>query len=280
MSATEANKRLRFGFIGGGKIAKAMAQALIRSNICSAEDICMSAMSEASLESIRSLGYMSTSSNKEVCEWGVGGVLFITVLPDKLAQATMYCRDETTIYRQPALTIVACAGLPLCEMGRYIRYSSSYVRIMPNILCAEGKSCTAYSTFKDINDTEHQLLIKILQAFGSSHRINDEAMDAYTALCGSGPAFVSVFIEALIDAGVACGLHREAARDAALHIVLETADILRQKGQTTLALREDITTPNGATAAGLMALEKMGFRYAVYEAIRAAWDRCRSLFSH
>lgn len=268
-----SSSSLNVGFLGGGNMAKAMAEALMRAGVCSAADINMSARSQSSLDAIAALGY-GTGTNVEVAERTQDGLLFITVKPQG---AVSVLEEVRNTLGSVAMVVSACVGVSLASLSK-ARADVPLARIMPNVLCAIGEGATGYCTTPCSEETTRKLL-RALEAFGSVHDIPESLFDAYSAISGSSPAFVLTFIEALIDGGVRCGLPRQLATEAALQSVRGTAMLAQKEKQHTAILRDRITSPGGTTIAGLMAIERRSFRAAVSEAIEATYMRSKEIQS-
>lgn len=268
---TEGSPKIKVGFLGGGKIAKAMAEALVRGGVCSPDDICMSARTEESRQAIRAQGY-SVGTNDEVAKWAKKSFLFLTVKPRDAVSVVALLRNDPC----PCVLVSACPGVPLWKLREEFTRKGfsrvSLVRIMPNVLCALGEGSTCYCE-DGLSDELRELLLRLLRAFGIVHSVPEMYFDAYCAVSGSSPAFVCTFIEALIDGAVRCGLPRKLATEAALQSVRGTATLLQSKGIHPALIRDDITTPGGISIAGLMAMEARAFRAAVADAMEAAYER-------
>jgi pyrroline-5-carboxylate reductase len=146
---------------------------------------------------------------------------------------------------------------------------------MPNIAVLVKESFTAYSTDLDGNDVK--LVETLFSAFGKCIRVEEEHMDAITGLSGSGPAYVAVFLEAMIYGGLRVGLPREIARIASLQTLLGTAKLLMETDKHPAEVREWVITPGGTTIDGVFELEEGRVRTAVMKAIDAATKKSRIL---
>jgi pyrroline-5-carboxylate reductase len=150
------------------------------------------------------------------------------------------------------------------------------VRAMPNVAALVGRAATAIAGGRHATDTHLDLAERILDGVGVVVRVPEPHLDAVTALSGSGPAYVFLVAEALIDAGVLTGLPRAVAEALTRETLLGAATLLTT-GESPEALRAAITSPGGTTAAGLHVLEQRGVRGAVLDAVRAAAARSREL---
>jgi len=151
------------------------------------------------------------------------------------------------------------------------------VRAMPNTAALVGAGAAAVAAGTGASDDDVTWAEEILGSVGTVVRVAEGQLDAVTGLSGSGPAYVFLLAEALVDAGVLVGLPRPVARSLAVQTLLGAARLLDETGETPEALRAAVTSPGGTTAAGLRALESRAVRAAVLEAVVAASERSRQL---
>ena len=168
--------------------------------------------------------------------------------------------------------IKACLGP---EASRAVKI----VRIMPNTPALVGRGVIALSADPGSGEEHVTVLEKILSAAGLVDRVDESYLDAVTGLCGSGPAFVYMFIEALADGGVKAGLSREKALRYAAQTVLGSATMVLETGKHPGELKDMVASPGGTTIEGITALENMSFRAAAINAVEAAWQRAIELSS-
>jgi pyrroline-5-carboxylate reductase len=153
------------------------------------------------------------------------------------------------------------------------------VRAMPNTPALVGAGAAAIAGGTTASDDDLLWAEGILGAVGEVVRVPEKLLDAVTGLSGSGPAYVFLVAEALIDAGVLAGLPRDVSTTLAVQTLLGSARLLAESGDTPETLRAAVTSPGGTTAAGLRELERAGVRSAILEAVKAATDRSRELGS-
>jgi len=153
------------------------------------------------------------------------------------------------------------------------------VRAMPNTPALVGAGVTAIAPGTHAGEEDLAWAEEVLGAVGRVVRVAEPLLDAVTGLSGSGPAYVFLVAEALIDAGVLVGLPRDLSATLAVHTLLGAARLLAETGDTPEALRAAVTSPGGTTAAGLRALEAAGVRAAFLDAVSAATERSKELGS-
>jgi pyrroline-5-carboxylate reductase len=207
--------------------------------------------------------------------WAVpdAAVVVVAVKPHHVAEAL---EQAGPALADGALVLSIAAGVTLaaleaCSPGRPV------VRAMPNTpaLVRKGVSAMAGGTHATAGDLD--LAERVLGSVGVVVRVPEGQLDAVTGLSGSGPAYVFLVAEALIEAGVLVGLPRDVARTLVAQTLVGSADLLAAGDETPEALRAAVTSPGGTTAAGLAALEAHGVRAALLDAVRAATDRSREL---
>jgi pyrroline-5-carboxylate reductase len=168
------------------------------------------------------------------------------------------------------------AGVPIQRLEAAFP-DQPVIRAMPNTPATVGVGMTAI-TPGQLAQSDHLLIAhQIFQAVGEVVEVPESLMDAVTGLSGSGPGFVAVMVEALIDGGVVAGLPRPIATTLALQTVRGTAELLHSTGLHPAELKDRVTSPGGTTIAGIAHLEKSGFRSALIEAVRTSCQRSQEL---
>ena len=189
-------------------------------------------------------------------------------VPTALEQALPSLEADTLV-----LSIAAGVRLATVEAAVGDR---PVVRAMPNTAALVGRAATAIAGGRHATDAHLVLAERVLGAVGVVVRVPEGHLDAVTALSGSGPAYVFLVAEALIDAGVLAGLPRPTAEILTRETLLGASTLLAE-GEPPEALRAGVTSPGGTTAAGLHVLEQRGVRAAILDAVRAAAARSREL---
>jgi pyrroline-5-carboxylate reductase len=169
------------------------------------------------------------------------------------------------------------AGIRLCELESWLRPGTVVLRAMPNLPAVLGAAASALAGGNTASEEDYAWAEAVLSSFGVVARVSEPALDAVTGLSGSGPAYVFLLAEAMVEAGVAEGLDRDVSRLLVTHTLLGSARLLAETGEAPAALRAAITSPGGTTAAGLQVLERRAVRAAVVDAVAAAAERARQL---
>src|SRR5579875_2066538 len=162
---------------------------------------------------------------------------------------------------------------------RRARHGTELVaRAMPNTPGAIGEGFTGWTCPPGMRERHGAAIAAVLDALGKHAYFADEKyLDMVTAVSGSGPGYIMMMIEALIDAAVLIGLRRDIAREMVLQTVAGAARYAQITGEHPAVLRDAVTSPGGTTAAGLQRLEEAGVRAALMSAVVAAWERSRAL---
>jgi pyrroline-5-carboxylate reductase len=176
-----------------------------------------------------------------------------------------------------ALVLSVAAGVPLSRLKSHLGDQARLVRSMPNIGALYGLGVTAVTRGAQATAEDLELAKTVLSTVGRVVEVREELMDAVTGLSGSGPAYVFLFIEALIEAGVAQGLGRDVARVLAGETVRGAAEIFVRDTRHPAELKDLVVSPGGTTAAALALFEAMGLRGIVIDAVAAATERSREL---
>ena len=175
------------------------------------------------------------------------------------------------------LLICIAAGVPLAKIEAHLKDAIPVIRAMPNTPAQVGSGACAFCAGKHVDDTHKEQAAAIFRSVGNAVEVDESLMNAVTALSGSGPAYVYLMIEALVDGGVKVGLPRDIAAQLAAQTVLGAAQMVIETGLHPAQLRDMVTTPAGTTIEALASLEHSGVRAAFIDAVERATQRGREL---
>ena len=263
---------MRITFIGGGVMGEAMVKCLVDQKVVSPSDIVISDINELRREMLaREYKVKASADSKRAVE--SADVIVLAIKPGDLAEVMEAIKDS--LKQQAVLSIVAGASLATLTNGLGYR---NVIRAMPNMPAQIGLGMTVWTTTAELSKERKKIARSILSALGREIYFTDEKyINMATALSGSGPAYVFLFIEALTDAGVNIGLSCKEAQELALQTILGSVEMVQKVGKHPAELRNMVTSPGGTTAAALAQLEKGGFRSSVLEAVVAAYEKARQL---
>jgi pyrroline-5-carboxylate reductase len=177
----------------------------------------------------------------------------------------------------PTRVLSIAAGVTIATLEAALAPGSKVVRAMPNTPALVGAGAAAIAPGTEATEDDLAWAEGLLGAVGTVVRVKEPLLDAVTGLSGSGPAYVFLVAEALIEAGVLAGLPRDVSRELSVQTLLGAATLLAEGPDGPEALRAAVTSPGGTTAAGLQALEQHGLRAAFLDAVAAAAERSREL---
>jgi pyrroline-5-carboxylate reductase len=260
------NKKI--AFIGPGAMAEAIIAGLIRQKLAKPENIIASGpREERGAELNKKYGIKSTTDNASAASHA--DVVVLSVKPQRLSDVMKGLKG----IRSDALVLSVIAGANLKKLSVGLKHKA-IVRSMPNTPGQIGEGITVWTASKEVTEEQHEIARQILGALGQEVFVEDENyLDMATALSGNGPAYVFLFTEALIDAGVHMGFPRRIAEQLVLQTIKGSAAFYEQAGRHPATLRNQVTSPGGTSAEALYYLEKAGFRTAISRAIWAAYQR-------
>lgn len=264
------NKKI--AFIGPGVMAEAMIAGLLRQKIAEAKSISASGpREERALELNKKYGINFTTDNNHAVH--EADVVVLSVKPQRLSEVMKGLKG----IRPEALVISIIAGATLKKIGAGLKHKA-LVRSMPNTPGQIGEGITVWTSSKEVTDEQREMTRSILGALGAEVFVEDESyLDMATALSGTGPAYVFLFTEALIDAGVHMGFPRRIAEQLVLQTLKGSASFYETAGRHPATLRNQVTSPGGTSAEAIYYLEKAGFRTAISRAVWAAYQRSLEL---
>jgi pyrroline-5-carboxylate reductase len=264
---------MNLAFIGGGVMAEAMISGVIGARLSHPSDISIGEPVQTRRKYLTGkFGVVVTPNNTKALD--SADIVVLAVKPQQLPTVMLATRS-TLIEGQVVLSIVAGATIDTLTNGLN---HSAIIRVMPNTPAQIGAGMTVWTASGNVPQEKISVSKKILRTLGDELYVDNESfVDMATALSASGPAYVFLFMEALIDAGVHMGMSREMARRLSLQTVLGSAKLAFESGTDPATLRNMVTSPGGTTAEALRAFESGRFRAVVLEAVQAAYDRSKEL---
>ncbi len=273
----------QLGMIGGGVMGEAILSRLIQSELYAPNVIRVSEPApNRRVELADRYGIDVCERNQLALE--VTDVVVLAIKPQSLNSVVQGLKDQTQQNQDEQETAIA-ANIPLISIlaGTSIQALTAafpnrpIIRAMPNTPALVGAGMTAIACSPSCTPDHRDLALRLFQAVGDVVEVPESQMDAVTALSGSGPGYIAVLLEALTDGGVAVGLPRAIAAQLALSTVKGTAELVSAQNLHPAELKDRVTSPGGTTIAGIAKLEQAGFRSAIIEAIRSAYQRSREL---
>lgn len=263
----------KLGFIGGGAMAEALLTGITGAGLVSAQQILTSDVNEqrrAYLSEKFAIGV--TADSQAVVNQADIVILAVKpfVMPDILAETGGW-------FSSAQLVISIAAGINTTYIEKYLTGQVPVVRAMPNTPALLGAGATAVCCGRWALESHQQLALSLFGAVGRAVPVPEKLMDAVTGLSGSGPAYMYIIAEAMVDAGVRMGLPRDVALTLTSQTMLGSARMMLETGHSPAVLKDMVTTPGGTTIEGLFALEESGVRAAMYRAVERAGRRSAEL---
>jgi pyrroline-5-carboxylate reductase len=257
----------RLAVVGGGRMGEALVTGLLSGGWAAADITVVEVVPERRAAIAAQLAGVDVVGEAVAADGAV-----VAVKPGDVESA---CTALAAAGVGRVLSIAA--GVPTGRLEAALGGSVPVVRAMPNTPALVGAGVSAIAAGSAAGDDDLEWARGILGAVGEVVTVPERLLDAVTGLSGSGPAYVFLVVEALIDAGVLAGLPRDVAETLAIGTVAGAGRLLVETGDSPAELRAAVTSPGGTTAAGLRALEQAGTRAAFLEAVMAATERSREL---
>lgn len=261
------------GFIGCGMMGEAMVKGLLREDLVDPRQIVAShPRAERCLELENRYGINVTDSNAEAAADST--FVVIAVKPQFLSEVVA---DLDGVLNMDATVLSVVAGATMARLESDFGVSR-VVRVMPNTPAQIGRGISVWTATGSVDETGQKKVRVILSALGAEeYVIHEPELDMATALSGTGPAYVFMFMEALIDAGVHMGFSRRVAEKLVFETVLGAAEFAKGEPDHLAKLRNQVTSPGGTSAAAQYQLERGRLRTVLSDAVWAAYHRCQQL---
>jgi pyrroline-5-carboxylate reductase len=256
--------------IGTGNMGTALLRGILNAQLTSEKKIYISDTHTERLRHIRNeFGVNATEDNKEAAR--NADIVILCVKPFVIRKVV---EEMHEVLHKDQFVISIAAGFTIGSIENIIGKNIPVVRCMPNIASTVGFGAAAIAF---VHEQQHEIAIKIFEAVGEVAVVEEHQLDAVTGLSGSGPAYIYMVIEALIDGGVKMGLPRDIASKLAIQTVLGSAKLVKESNIHPAILRDQVTTPGGTTINAIHELESHGLRSMLIDAVAIATIRSKEL---
>ena len=263
---------MKVAIIGGGVMGEAILGAALERAVFEAASVTVAELVESRRTILQSVYGVRTTTESATC-MADADLVIVSVKPQDMHSVAGTLRPDS-------LLISIMAGVPIAAIAAELKHNR-IVRVMPNTPVAAKAGMSVWTATSDVGPEQRELARSLLASIGRELYVDDEKkLDMATAVSGSGPGYVFLFMEAMIDGAVGIGLTRAQAGELVLQTVYGSAIYAQETGRSLAELRGNVTSPAGTTAAGLLELERAGVRAAIMDCISAAHERARELGGH
>lgn len=266
-------KGQKISFIGAGTMGEAMIRGLLSQNIVQPDQIIAADPWHKRVNFLsEEYGITATQDNRQAAE--EGQIVILSIKPQSIPYVLPEIRGHL---RRQDLLLSIIAGTPIKKLADGSAHAS-VVRAMPNTPAQIGMGITVWTATAEVSDEHKEQASAILGSLGEEIFVDQESyLDMATALSGSGPGYIFMMMEALIDAGVHLGFSRHISRKLVFQTMRGSVEYAMQSGKHVAELRNQVTSPGGTTAAALYHMEKGGLRTVISRGIWAAYERSVAL---
>ncbi|MFD2045393.1 pyrroline-5-carboxylate reductase [Ornithinibacillus salinisoli] len=255
----------KIGFIGSGKMAEAIIGGIVDSGFADPEYVYASNRTMPKLYDLKvTYGISIAESNMDVAQ--NCDIVFLSVTPDMYPSVIEEIKGSI---KDDTIVILIAGGQSIVQNEERFQKKLKIVKAMPNTPVLVGEGLTSISFNQFVTDEEKEEIKALFESFGKAEILDERLMDTASAVGGSSPAFMYMYIEALADAAVLYGMPREQAYRIAAQSVLGSAKMVLETGLHPGKLKDDVCSPGGTTIQSVASLEESGFRSAVIQAVRA-----------
>ncbi len=264
----------RIAVIGGGKMGEAIVAGLISAGCSDAEDIIVADPNSERADVFAAHGVAVVTDGQEAVS-GADYVI-IAVKPQVIDAVVAHIADDMP---SGAIAISIAAGISTARLESLLPSGTAVVRVMPNTPAMVGEGMSVVSGGSEASAAQVESVRAIFEALGRAIVLDERHQDAATAISGSGPAYVALFLDALARAGVRQGLPRDIAQALAMQTMRGTVELIERTGTHPEAIIDAVSSPGGTTIAAIEALEASGLRSGLFDAVAAAVRRSKELGS-
>ncbi|WP_299089376.1 pyrroline-5-carboxylate reductase [uncultured Metabacillus sp.] len=261
-------------FIGAGSMAEAMISGMVKSGKVRSEQIIATNRSNEERLADLQTKYGIKAKKRKNLQFDQIDVIILAMKPKDVDKALT---DIKSHIKPNQLILSVLAGITTSYLEQNLHKGQQVVRVMPNTSSMIGESATAISPGHETADNNIKLTESLLKCIGEVFKIDEKSMDIFTGIAGSGPAYFYYLMEHMEQQGVLAGLDLATTRQIIAQTIVGAAKMVQEQDLTPAVLRENVTSPNGTTAAGLAALDKNGGGHAIALAIEHAAKRSKQI---
>lgn len=266
-----ANKRI--AVVGAGHMGRALIGGMLRAKLTAPKNVTASRRDEEALKELRRVwGIHAVADNKKAV---AGADIIILAVKPQLSQTVL--SELAPRLSESQLVVSIMAGIKTETINKRLAKSCPVVRAMPNTPCLVDAGATALAVGAYADDKDMALAESIFSSVGRVVTVPESALDAVTGLSGSGPVYIFMVIEAMVDGGVKMGLPRQVAASLAAQTVYGAAKLVLETGKHPAILKDEVTTPGGTAINAIHTLEARGLRSVLIDAIVTATQRSQEL---
>lgn len=259
---------MKIGFIGTGNMGGTLASAAAKSGEA---QVLLANRTKAKAEALAGRIGAAVSGNEMIAK--EADHIFLGVKPQMMAGMLEGIAPALRERKAPPVLVSMAAGLTIARIQELAGGEYPVIRIMPNMPAAVGEGVIFYACSENCEKAQLEAFLRYMQPAGRLFPLEEKLQDAGLAVAGCGPAFATMFLEAMADGGVACGLPRASAVQYAAQMMLGTAKMVLETNEHPDSLKDRVCSPGGSTIQGVRTLEKCGLRAAVFDAVIAAYEK-------
>ena len=264
---------MKIGFIGTGNMGSSIIKGILSSKFEKSENINIFDLDKEKVNNlVKEYGVNTTNSEKELAE--NCNIIILSVKPHIIP---VVLKNLSGNVKKDTIILTIAAGISISVIENALGEDKKVVRTMPNTPAQVLSGMTAVTFNKNIENSEKEIIFKLLNSFGKSVEIEEKLMHVYTGISGSLPAYVYMFMEALADGGVLCGMPRDKAYKIVAQAVAGSAKMLLETGKHPGQLKDEVCSPAGTTIEAVRVLENGNFRGNVIEAVAACTEKSKEM---
>jgi pyrroline-5-carboxylate reductase len=261
------------GFIGTGNMGSAIIKSIVKSGIILPENISLYDIDVKKLKDlVEETGVSALESAREVVL--NSDIIILAVKPNTVKNVLSECRD---VFNPGKLLVTIAVGIPISFYRDILGNDKKIIRVMPNTPALVGEGMTMISCPDNISKEDCENVLKLFRCAGKAELLDESLMNEVTALTGSSPAYVYMFIETMADAAIQSGIPENLAYTLAAQAVLGSAKMVLETGLHPSILKDQVCSPGGTTIEAVRALESNGFRNSIIDAMNECTKKAKEI---